>query len=283
MTPHLGPYIIHRFSELTGLLKATPLWSNMSIVSEDISRILENWDYQAGQLKVRAIEGHDTRKKIQIRMDLGLMQLEWSGRPDGAQPHDRTSLLDYFVEKRRDHEKTNVNGTPFSLSQEDCWALSQEAMQYYWRRISFFELKEYALAQADAEHNLGILDMCQDFAEHSEDRQIADQYRVFVTSHRIQARALEALEHEQHEQALQVINTGIAEIEDILVAQDELEAVEGDCPELKFLRDWEKEVEDNRPRSPQEKLLVDLQAAVEDEKFELAARLRDRLRDIEHE
>ena len=78
-----------------------------------------------------------------------------------------------------------------------------------------------------------------------------------------------------------MISTGIAEIEDILLAQDELEAVDGECPELKFLRDWEKEVEDSRPRSPQEKLRVDLQAAVDEEKFELAAQRRDRLRDIE--
>ena len=255
----------------------------MRTPSADISRILENWDYKPGQLKVRAIEGYDTKKKIQIRMDLGLMQLEWSDRPDGTQPHDRVSLLDYFTEQYRDHEKTKVNGAPFTLSREDCWALSQEAMQYYWRRISFFELKEYARAQEDAEHNLAILDMCQDYAEHDEDRQIADQYRVFVTSHRIQARALAELEHEQHEQALQVITTGIAEIEDILLAQDELEAVDGECPELKFLRDWEKEVEDSRPRSPQEKLRVDLQAAVDEEKFELAAQLRDRLRDIDRQ
>jgi hypothetical protein len=255
----------------------------MRTTSEDISRILEDWDYQPGQLKVRVIDGDDNGKKIQIRMDLGLMQLEWEGRPDGHRPEDRTSLLDYHRERHVDHEKTNIDGHPFTLSREECWSLSQEAMQYYWRRISFFELKEYARALADADHNLAILDMCQDFAEHDEDRQIADQYRVFVTSHRIQARALAALEQERHEHALQVITTGIAEIEDILVAQDELEGVDGDCPELKFLRDWEKEVQDTRPRTPQETLRVDLQAAVEDEKFELAARLRDRLRNIEKE
>ena len=253
----------------------------MRPISEDISQILEGWDYQPGQLKVRAIDGDDTAKKIQIRMDLGLMQLEWAGRPDGSQPHDSASLLDYYQEQHRDHEASDVNGTPFALSRDDCWALGQEALQYYWRRISFFELKEYARAQEDAEHNLAILDMCQEFAEHEEDRQIADQYRVFVTSHRIQARALEALEQEKHEQALKTIRKGIVEIEGILVAQDEFESVDGECPELKFLRDWEKEVEENRPRSPQEKLRIDLQAAVEEEKFELAARLRDRLRSLE--
>ena len=230
---------------------------------------------------MRAIEGHDAKRKIQIRMDLGLMQLEWVGRPDGNQPHECASLLDYFRDQHRAHQEADVNGTPFTLSREDCWALGQEAMQYYWRRISFFELKEFARAQDDAEHNLAILDMCQEFAEHEEDRQIADQYRVFVTSHRIQARALEALENEEHQLALTTIRKGITEIEGILVAQDEFEAVDGDCPELKFLRNWEKEVEENRPRSPQEKLRTDLKAAVEDEKFELAARLRDRLRGLE--
>ena len=169
-------------------------------MSDDIGRILGAWDYEPGELRVRTIDGEKDdgekgERKIQIRIDLGIMQLTWSGRPDGTRPHDRESLLDHY-ERARAQWEGEENEEAFTLSHQDCWALGQEAMQYYWRRISFFELKEYARAQEDAEHNLAILDMCQDYAEHDEDRQIADQYRVFVTSHRIQARALAALEHE---------------------------------------------------------------------------------------
>ena len=247
-------------------------------MNEDISEILDGWNYEPGELRVRAIEGRDRCQKIQIRMDLGVMQLEWANRPDGSRPHGSSSLLDHFHDRLR--ESGAVENGPFSLSREDCWALGQEAMQYYWRRISFFELKEYGCAEADAEHNLGILDMCQQYAEHEEDRQIADQYRVFVTAHRIQARALQMLEDKQHESALHEIRHGIDEVEQILEDQGEPDLTPDECPELKFLKEWEQEVEENRPLSVKEKLRVDLQAAVEQEKFELAASLRDKLRKL---
>ena len=101
--------------------------------------------------------------------------------------------------------------------------MSREAIQYYWRRISFFELKEYGRAEEDAEHNLGILDMCKQYAEHDEDRQISDQYRVFVTTHRIQARVLQLLQENEHAKALQEIRAGTGEIEQLLEAQVELQ------------------------------------------------------------
>jgi hypothetical protein len=241
---------------------------------------MDGWDYAPGQLRVRTIDGRDNKQKIQIRMDLGLMQLEWMGRPDGAKPHECMSLLEHYRLKQEEHMPENGN-EPFSLSREDCWALGQEAMQYYWRRISFFELKEYARAETDAIHNIGILDMCQEFAEHDEDRQIADQYRAFVTAHRIQANALQLLEKEEHDSALDVIRKGIVEIEEVLDALGDLDHEE--CPELKFLKEWEREVEQNRPLSPTERLRVDLRDAVEQEKFELAADLRDRLRNMGRE
>ncbi|MCH7615896.1 MAG: UvrB/UvrC motif-containing protein [Nitrospinae bacterium] len=73
---------------------------------------------------------------------------------------------------------------------------------------------------------------------------------------------------------------GIAEVEQIIEGHGELEYME-ESPELKFLNQWEKEVEESRPLSPREKLSVDLRTAVEQEKFELAASLRDRLRKME--
>jgi hypothetical protein len=235
-------------------------------MTDDISRILNAWEYEPGELRVRRIEAEDGRPLIQIRMDLGIMQLEWRGRPDGRRPHDEASLLDHYRQERDRHETPE----PFLLSREDCWSLGQEAVQYYWRRISFFELKEYERAEEDAVHNLGILDLCGDHGEQEEDRALSDQYRVFVTAHRIQARALTHLEREEHSEALDVIRKGIVEVETILRDQGDPEAME-DCTELSFLRDWEREVEES----------VDLEAAVEDEEFELAASLRDKLKEMD--
>ena len=98
--------------------------------------------------------------------------------------------------------------------------------------------------------------------------------------HRIQARALTHLESEEHAKALSVIHEGIVEVETILRDQGDPQVMET-CTELTFLRDWEQEVEESRPRTEREQLSVDLEAAVEDEKFELAASLRDKLKEMD--
>ncbi|MBM3280981.1 MAG: UvrB/UvrC motif-containing protein [Candidatus Handelsmanbacteria bacterium] len=245
-------------------------------MNTDLGLILHGWSYARGELRVRKIAGGDGRPRIQIRMDMGLMQLEWSGRPDGARPRDSVSLLDYFQSECHRRQRQG-QAAPLLLSRADCWELGQEAMQYYWRRLSFFELKEYLRAEEDATHNLDILDLCQEYAEHPEDRQIAHQYRAFVTAHRIQAGVLSLLEEHDHQGALQHLRTGIGNLEEILSRQGDLEHPDS-CQELNFLRQWEQELEHSRPLSPEEKLNVELAQAVEQERFELAASLRDRLR-----
>ena len=124
--------------------------------------------------------------------------------------------------------------------------------------------------------------MCYEYAEEDEDRQLAEQYRVFVTAHRVQARALACLDADNHAEALAEIGRGIVEIEEFLAKIGQLDQLD-ECPELLFLREWEREVESTRPRTLRERLTADLQAAVEAERFELAASLRDRLRSLETE
>ena len=242
----------------------------------DINPILEGWNYASGELLVRTIEGEDSRPRIQIRMDMGLIQLEWMGRPDGKKPHDCVSLLDFYSDQMQGEEDSP------KLSRQDCFDLGQEAIQYYWRRISFFELKEYKRAEEDAEHNLGILDLCYRFGEHEQDRQLAEQYRAFVMTHRIQAQALAFLDGEDYAGALEVVRVGIDEIEAILHLQGQFDKIEG-SPERLFLLEWLKELGNKRPMSLRERLHVDLQRAVETEQFERAAVLRDRLRRLDAE
>ena len=62
----------------------------------DISAVIRGWDYEAGTINVRKVAGLDGVPKLQMRLDLGLLQMELAGRPDGAKPHECESLLDYF-------------------------------------------------------------------------------------------------------------------------------------------------------------------------------------------
>ena len=51
--------------------------------NNDISKILKDWAYKQGMLDARIIEAVDGRSLIQIRIELGVIQMEMAGRPDG--------------------------------------------------------------------------------------------------------------------------------------------------------------------------------------------------------
>ena len=55
-------------------------------MSQDIEGILDGWEYEPDGLQVRIITGDDGTEKIQMRIDLGLIQMELDGRPDGQRP-----------------------------------------------------------------------------------------------------------------------------------------------------------------------------------------------------
>ena len=54
--------------------------------SQHIDKILAAWPYEAESLNVRLAKGADGREIIQMRIDMGLLQLEVQGRPDGTKP-----------------------------------------------------------------------------------------------------------------------------------------------------------------------------------------------------
>ena len=70
-------------------------------MSQDITPIIAGWDFNPDELQVRMITALDGSAKIQMRIDLGLLQMELAGRPDGERPHGFESLLDYHEAKAR--------------------------------------------------------------------------------------------------------------------------------------------------------------------------------------
>jgi len=61
-------------------------------VKNDISPVLKAWEYDSQQdMMVRKIRGIDGKIKIQMRLDLGILQMEQEGRPDGKRPHGKES------------------------------------------------------------------------------------------------------------------------------------------------------------------------------------------------
>src|SRR5436190_4434096 len=87
---------------------------------KDIAPVLRGWDYEAGAINVRKIAGLDGKEKLQMRLDLGLLQMEITGRPDGHRPHGFESFLEYFEMQLTEYKRENGSELGFMLSGEQC-------------------------------------------------------------------------------------------------------------------------------------------------------------------
>lgn len=242
-------------------------------MGKDIQPLLDGWPYDPGKLCVRKIKGADGREKIQLRIEMGILQMELTGRPDGQRPHGYESLLAYYQAQAVD--KTNKN-EDYTVDVETCMMLQLEALQYYHRRISFLELEDYERAKKDAERNLDLFDFVKEYASDEEDKLAFELNRPFVIGHRVRAAALLKLETDDYDGALIDIEEGIEEIQSLFTEFDRLDLME-DSEEVEFLREWADEIKQDRPRSLKQDLSDQLKEAVALEDFEKAAEIRDRI------
>ncbi len=248
----------------------------------DISALLEDWHYNSpGELVVRKIIGNDGLPKIQMRVDLGLLQMAWTARPDGKTPHGKPSLLDYYLDSIDEQTVEHGSDAHVRFSHDECEILQMESLQYYYRRISFFQLEAYDEALGDAEHNLQIMDLVRKYAEDENDRMAFEQYRPFVLMHRTRAQGLIRAQCQDIPGALRKIEEGIEDIEAFFQRYDQTDLIEK-SQELKVLRDMAEQIKEKQPKSPEESLQEELQEAIETEDFERAAEIRDELKSLLH-
>jgi hypothetical protein len=251
-------------------------------VSKDVALILDGWDYRPDRPAVRQIVGEDGQTKIQLRLDLGLLQMEATGRPDGNHPHGHPTLFDHYKSLIQARTGSSDGDTELQLNEEDCTKLQLESMQFYHRRISWLELGEYEFAERDAEHNLGIINMVGAHAQNDQLREMFTQWKPFILVHRTMARARQAWENGDYDRAIEMIDEGVAEISDAYREQGREDAIES-SGEVSYLRKWAEEIDQTRPLTLEQRLERELETAIAEEEFERAASLRDRLRVLKEE
>jgi hypothetical protein len=239
---------------------------------QHIDDILREWLFDPQSVSVRVRQGKNGRDVIQMRIDMGLLQMETTGRPDGERPGGLETYYDYLV-GRAVHE-----GDDFVMTDEHCNETDREFVQFYHRRICWLALRKYRRAVADADHTLGLMDFCR---EHSPDEQWTmshEQYRPFVLFHRTQAAALAELEESGEggspEAAIHEINRGLDELRDLFVQYEAEEHYDEDDLVQRLVRlreELRKEYKIGRTLHEQ------LADAVATEQYELAAKIRDEL------
>src|SRR2546423_1744147 len=203
--------------------------------NKDISAVLKGWDYESGTINVRKVAGIDGSPKLQMRLDLGLLQMELSGRPDGVRPHGRESLLEYYEAQLKDHEAKYGTDLGFNLTAEQCQTLRDEAVMYYHRYLSLFVLGEFSGVLEDTARNLRVLDLCGSYAVNEQDRLILEQYRPYIIMMNSRAAASIHFKQKRFAEALAAVEAGLRSIKAFFARFGQEEAY-AESSEVKVLK-----------------------------------------------
>ena len=239
---------------------------------QDIDAALQGWDFKPGMVQARLVQRRDGRQVIQMRVDLGILQMETNGRPDGTRPHGHPS---YFEHLQHQAAVADRAGQGFSLSEEQAEEADREFLQFYHRRISWLALRNYGRAIADADHTLAFMDFVRDHSPSEEYAEAHERYRGFVLFHRIQAAAALAAERGDPEAAIDEIHSGLKRMRAFFANYDLEDKMEEDGMVQK-LREMDGSL--RKLHNIDTTLREKLDAAVANEEYEAAAKLRDALK-----
>lgn len=259
-------------------------------MDSDLTELLEEWPFQPGQINVRLIQGGDGEPRIQVRLDLGVLQMFVDGRPDGQRPQGFDSLLELH-EARLDELRgvreleaglveeaegeQDSNDPELVLTQEDCRLIREEAVQYYHRYIALLVLEDYEGVARDTSRNLRALDLIAEHAESDDDRRLMEPNRPYIMMMRARALASLALKNDESKAAVQAIEDGIEALRRYFA--DRGEGFD-ESNEVSMLREMRDALAPKLPVSQKGELRQRLEAALASENYELAAILRDELR-----
>jgi hypothetical protein len=234
----------------------------------DIDALLKDWAFRPGLPLVRKLAGPDGRELLQMRVDMGVLQLEASGRPDGERPHGFDTYYEYLV------SLVFEEGETFHLDEDRCIEIDREFYQFYHRRICWLALKDYQRAVRDADHTLRLMDFSSANAPDADWVLMHEQYRPFVMFHRLQSRAFISLEQGNPSEAVSVLDEGLAQLEGLLRQGDDITTYESDAFADK-LRQMRGSIVEQFELGPS--LTQQLADAIAAEQYERAARIRDQI------
>ena len=243
----------------------------------DITDILKSWEFDPDN-QMRVIQANDGREVLQIRQPLGIEQYELDGRPDGTTYEGKECYLEALQEKLRDYTDAYGGDEGFQVSHEQFQLLQNEGIIYYYRYLVLFQIGDFERTARDTEHNLEICDLLDKYAENEDDKKEILQYRPYILRMFAIAKAMISLHQQLKAAAKEILESAIEEIENmpnIDTPAFQFERIRS----LKYLRSTLKQVLEQK-LSPLDQLKKNLDAAVEEENYELAAELRDKIRTL---
>jgi hypothetical protein len=248
--------------------------------SGDLTDFFRSWKFDPDS-QVRIIKADDGREVLQIRQPLGVEQYELDGRPDGLTPEGYASYLEMFQSRLELFIAENGSEAGFSISHEDFLLLQNEGMLNYYRYLVLFQIGDFERTARDTGHNLQLCEMVGKFVAGDEDKKEILQYRPYILRMHAIARAMVSLHGELKVAAKQILESAIKEIEKMPAIDTPAFQFER-IRSLNYLRSTLKQVLEKKI-SPLDRLKQELDSALEEENYERAAELRDRIRTLKQE
>jgi hypothetical protein len=240
----------------------------------DLKTLLDSWTYDPNDC-VRIVTLADDREVMQVRLPLGIEQYELDGRPDGQRPHKTDSAFDYHLERSQ-----QASTTKFQLSPDDCVELFNEGVLYYYRYLHLFQMNDWRRTLRDTTRNLLLFDFVRRHAVREEDKHYLEQWRPYVLRINAVAAAMIELADDCHQKALLIIRTAADKIEALPELDEDTFKFERHRS-LEALHELAAEIEKNTPLTEIQKLENQLTEAVTAEHYENAAKIRDRIRNLQ--
>ena len=263
-------------------------------MNNDLTELLKEWPYEAGHIIARIVKTGEDEDVLQLRVDLGILQMKLDGRPDGERPNGFESYLEFYEDQAAAHAESEDLGAPPEettdynqpgerrvarfLTPDDSRLLRDEAVQYYHRYIALLAVEDFDRVIRDTTRNLRLLDFCAAHAISEPDRTALEQFRPYVTMIRARAAAGLALRDNEPKAALVAIDEGLEALRRVYEdhSPEQFEA----SGEVRALRAMREALLPQLPVSQTSELNARLAKAIEDENYELAAILRDEIRQL---
>lgn len=233
----------------------------------DLSQTLQDWPWRPGRLDVRRFQAADGRFLLQVRVELGVLQMEADGRPDGLAFRGAAGALEHF------------RGRDGRLEPDDVAALATEIGHRRQRALACATLEDWVRVRRDALDNLESLDLIAARATQPADRVRFESWRPHETSMRARAEAAIALSAGRRDLAHAALESGLRAVREACRQLGMPERAESG-PEVALLRMLLDALTLKLPGSQRVELEARLQQAVLAENYELAAILRDELRQM---
>lgn len=243
----------------------------------DLAELTAGWECPPGELRARVVVGRDGGELLQLRVDLGLMQMFPEGRPDGQRFHGLASAREFIQRELRMHDGR--------LPEQDWQELERELLQTNYRRMALGVVVEEALrnnkgedAERFLQYALADIDACQQdlalLAEHGDGDRHAS-LRPTLAFDRARLMAQLCIVEGRFEDAVEQAETGATALEDVLIELGYDEEQQEEDAGVRYLHDLSLQL--RREYGITQTLSEQLAEAVENEDFETAAALRDEL------